>query len=104
MNPSNGRRGLGMGERIVGSCGVLAAAAIVAALAIPAAGQTAAKTKTAPATKTLTPRTADGHPDLQGIWSFATVTPLERPSELRGKEVLTNEEAAEFEKQTVQKR
>ena len=28
------------------------------------------------------PRTPDGRPDLQGIWSFATLTPLERPREL----------------------
>ena len=27
------------------------------------------------------PRTADGHPDLQGIWTNATITPLERPKE-----------------------
>ena len=25
------------------------------------------------------PRTADGHPDLQGTWSYATLTTLERP-------------------------
>jgi hypothetical protein len=42
------------------------------------------------------PRTPDGHPDLQGIWSNATVTPLERPTELAGKAVLTDQEAAEF--------
>ena len=31
------------------------------------------------------PRTPDGHPDLQGIWSNATRTPLERPAEFAGK-------------------
>ena len=30
-------------------------------------------------------RTPDGQPDLQGIWSNATITPLERPNELAGK-------------------
>ena len=25
------------------------------------------------------PRTRDGRPDLEGIWSYATLTPLERP-------------------------
>ena len=49
------------------------------------------------------PRLADGHPDLQGIWSNATVTPLERPSELSGKATLTDEEAAEFAKEAVQR-
>ena len=31
------------------------------------------------------PRTSWGHPDLQGVWSTATITPLERPPELAGK-------------------
>ena len=45
------------------------------------------------------PMTPDGQPDIQGIWSFATVTPLERPDALAGKEFLTEEEAAAFEQQ-----
>jgi len=44
------------------------------------------------------PRAADGHPDLQGVWSFATLTPLERPRELADKAVLTAEEAAAYER------
>src|SRR5712692_2444521 len=64
------------------------------------AGARAKTTARAKAAETGTPpRTPDGQPDLQGVCSFATVTPLERPSELAGKEVLTNEEAAEFEQQ-----
>ena len=43
------------------------------------------------------PRTPDGQPDLQGVWNFATATPLERPHEFAGKEFLTEAEAAEFE-------
>ena len=42
-------------------------------------------------------RTPDGQPDLQGIWTFSTITPLERPSALEGTPVLTPEEAAAFE-------
>jgi len=49
------------------------------------------------------PRTPDGHPDLQGIWSNATVTPLERPAEFAGKAVLSDQEAAEFVQETVQR-
>ena len=43
------------------------------------------------------PRTADGRPDLQGIWNFSSVTPMERPPELEGKAELTKTEAAEFQ-------
>src|SRR5262245_36599156 len=50
------------------------------------------------------PRTAWGDPDLEGTWNFATLTPLERPGELTGKETLTNEEAAAFEQKTLKER
>src|SRR5262245_12577763 len=53
--------------------------------------------KTQPAAKGSIPRTPDGQPDLQGIWSFATITPLERPAELAGKEFFTEKEAADYE-------
>ena len=44
-----------------------------------------------------TPRTGFGHPDLQGIWTMATYTPLERPAHLEGKEFFTEEETAELQ-------
>ena len=44
-----------------------------------------------------TPRTSWGHPDLQGVWDFRTITPMERPHELAGKQVLSEEEAAAYE-------
>src|ERR1700681_3030493 len=44
------------------------------------------------------PRTADGQPDLQGVWDYRTITPLERPLALATKEFFTDEEAANFEK------
>jgi hypothetical protein len=43
-------------------------------------------------------RTADGQPDLQGVWDFRTITPLERPVALGTKEFFTDEEAANFER------
>ena len=42
-------------------------------------------------------RTAWGDPDLQGVWDFRTITPMERPAELAGKALLTAAEAARFE-------
>jgi hypothetical protein len=47
------------------------------------------------------PRTAWGDPDLQGIWSNATLTPLQRPPELAGKAFFAAEEASAFDKQRV---
>ncbi|MGI0149284.1 MAG: hypothetical protein ACREDF_07110, partial [Thermoplasmata archaeon] len=46
-------------------------------------------------------RTPWGDPDLRGVWDFRTLTPLERPAELSGKEVLSDEDAAEFERETL---
>jgi hypothetical protein len=50
------------------------------------------------------PRTADGRPDLQGIFSYASATPLQRPPELKDKAVLTEAEAAEYVKQQLARR
>jgi len=50
------------------------------------------------------PRTADGHPDLQGFWYFGSATPLERPKEFEGKEFFTAEEADAFERSTDEHR
>ena len=49
-------------------------------------------------------RTGWGDPDLQGVWDFRTLTPLERPDEFEGKAFLTEEEAAVFEQQTLEER
>jgi hypothetical protein len=42
-------------------------------------------------------RTPDGKPNLAGIYSFSTITPLQRPEALGGKATLSDEEAAAFE-------
>ncbi len=71
------------------------AAAIVLLAPAPVAGQANAKV----AAKTWTAaRTADGQPDLQGLWTNATITPFERPKDLAGKEFFTEEEADAYEK------
>jgi hypothetical protein len=40
------------------------------------------------------------HPDLQGNWTNASLTPLERPGALAGKLVFSEPDAAEWEKRT----
>jgi hypothetical protein len=69
------------------------------ALAKPANG---AASKTSTVRKAWTGRTPDGQPDLQGVWTNATLTPLERPADLAGKPVLTAEEAAAYQKQLLE--
>ena len=66
---------------------------------LPATSSTAAQAqsnKSQPVKSSIS-RTPDGQPDLQGVWSFATITPLERPAELAGKEFFTEKEAADYE-------
>ena len=41
--------------------------------------------------------------DLDGIWTYATMTPLERPRELAAKPVLSAVEAAQYERQTIER-
>ncbi len=49
-------------------------------------------------------RTPWGEPDLQGVWNYSTITPLERPRNLAEKQVLTEEEAARLEADTARRR
>jgi len=76
--------------------GVAATVAGVLAVAVPVAGQSSSARPNAPSSSTV-PRTADGHPDLQGVWLFATLTPLQRPDNLAGRTHLTDEEIATIE-------
>src|SRR5262245_6680592 len=66
---------------------ILVSAAMVALLAQPLAFAQTQRSSTTP--------------DLQGIWTNATVTPLERPKQFETKEFLSKAEAAEWEKQAV---
>ena len=47
-------------------------------------------------------KTAWGVPDLQGTWDFRTATPMSRPAQFEDKEVLTEEEIAEWEKRVAE--
>ena len=83
-------------HRTAGVIGVLMTVLIVPAAERPVFAQARAAAKPA-----AVPRTPDGRPDLQGFWSFATVTPFERPSEFGEKSVLTDAEVQEFEEQAA---
>ncbi|MYD84945.1 MAG: hypothetical protein F4Y14_01400, partial [Acidobacteria bacterium] len=50
------------------------------------------------------PRTPWGAPDLQGVWDFRSLTPMERPEELADTETFTAEQAAEFAEETIRTR
>ena len=51
--------------------------------------------------KTETPRTTWGQPDLQGVWDFRSITPMQRPEDLADREFLTEEEAASLEQEAI---
>jgi hypothetical protein len=54
-------------------------------------------------TSSATPRTPWGHPDLQGRWTNATLTLVERPVEFGAKEFFTEQEAAEYSKTALER-
>src|SRR5262249_25308377 len=75
--------------------------AAVALAVLPAAGQATKETQKTgdPVKRTWTPpRTPDGQPDLQGVWTNNTVTPLQRPKALAGKEFYTEKELSDLQK------
>ena len=80
---------------------VAAIVAVVVAVAVPVAGQSSAARPKASNSSTA-PRTADGHPDLQGVWFFGTLTPLQRPDDLAGRTHLNDEEIAAIEERAAQ--
>jgi hypothetical protein len=52
---------------------------------------------------TVVVMSADGHPDIQGVWNFSTLTPLERSAEFAGRATMTAAEAAAYERRTLER-
>ena len=77
----------------------LTAAAVAAAVTWTPAGA-GAQTETSGAA----PRTAWGAPDLQGVWDFRSLTPMERPEELAEEARFSPEQAAAFAAETIRRR
>src|SRR5262245_7682651 len=83
-------------HRLLASVSALAIATAIVSLA----SERVVTQGTSKAAKSWAPsRTTDGQPDIQGVWDFSTITPLERPAALANKETLSEEEAATFERE-----
>jgi len=80
-----------------------AVAVVLSLLQGPAVAQSLNAKPAKTATETWTaPRTVDGQPDLQGVWSNNNATPLERPKELAGRPYLTEQEVAALKKKAAE--
>ena len=75
------------GFRSIGA--LVAAIAVLSSVSAPAVAQNGVA------------RTAWGTPDLQGVWDFRSITPMQRPEDLAGKEFMTEEEVAALEREAV---
>src|SRR5271170_1913855 len=83
--------------------GWVLSAVLAVTVQAPVAGQGKQKS---PANKKAwaQPHTPDGQPDLQGVWTNSTLTPVERPAEFQGKPTITEADAVAYEKRTVEGR
>ena len=82
-------------HRLVSSAAAMAACAALAAGQGAAAKPANSSSRPAAAKKYTAPRTPDGQPDLQGVWTNSTLTPLERPADLANKSHFTSPQEAD---------
>ena len=96
------RKGFDM-ERSLARLNAAIFALIVTGVIMPLSGQTQV-----PATSAQTDGSRggahrpDGPPDLEGFWTNATLTPLERPAALGQKQLYTDEELAVLQRRTAE--
>ncbi len=74
---------------------------VLASLSVVAIVIATLSLSTLPVLAQSVPRTAWGSPDLNGTWDFRTITPLERPATRANQEFLTEEEAANLEREVI---
>jgi hypothetical protein len=104
-----------MSRRVLAYLGSpVAGVALVALASIPLTAQTAPKGDHAPAGRSTSatapsgkhwtpPRTPWGDPDLEGVWDYKTITPLERPQSMAGRQFLTDEEVNQLESRAAKR-
>ena len=86
---------------LVALAGVVGAASVVAPLDVTLLAQRQGR-EPAPAGEQAIPRTPAGRPDLSGLWSFVSATPLERPEALGDTAILGDEDLAAAQEQDRQ--
>src|SRR5688500_7703068 len=111
MNGEKINRRLHMSHRFLAPIGALTTVVLVLLLAqapvvgqqAPAAATNTQAAETAP-TNWIPSRTPWGDPDLQGVYTYSTSTPLERPGAAANRDSYTEAEIAAMEETAAQRR